>query len=57
MSTTDSADEKRASVEKDLSEKYHHAAVEVSASAVDTGAALVYGEHGELDPAEALRVR
>ncbi|KAJ7908135.1 MFS general substrate transporter [Mycena leptocephala] len=57
MSTTDSADEKRASVEKDLSEKHHHAAVEVSASAVDTGAALVYGEHGELDPAEALRVR
>ncbi|KAJ6626487.1 MFS general substrate transporter [Mycena sp. CBHHK59/15] len=39
-------------------EKHVHAhAVEVSASAVDTGATLVYGEHGVLDPVEALRVR
>ncbi|KAJ7871731.1 MFS general substrate transporter [Mycena leptocephala] len=51
MSTcTDSTDDK-----KDLNEK--RGAVKVSENEVDTGAALVYGEHGELDPAEALRVR
>jgi hypothetical protein len=51
MSTcTDSTDDK-----KDLNEK--RGAVKVSENEVDTGAALVYGEHGELDPAEALRVQ
>jgi ABC-type tungstate transport system permease subunit len=51
--STDSTEEKRVSLE----EKHDRAGVEVSATEVDTGAALVYGEHGELDPAEALRVR
>ncbi|KAF8212762.1 MFS general substrate transporter [Mycena galopus ATCC 62051] len=58
--STDSADEKRhTSMEKEISvdEKHHHDGVKVSATEVDTGAALVFGEHGELDPAEALRVR
>ncbi|KAF7363012.1 MFS general substrate transporter [Mycena venus] len=55
--STDSAEEKRVSIEKDSAGEKHHAGVEVSANEVDTGAALVYGEHGELDVAEALRVR
>ncbi|KAJ7851189.1 MFS general substrate transporter [Mycena leptocephala] len=49
--SNDWADEERVKLEKD-----RHA-VEVSAKDVDTGAALMYGEHEELDPAEALRVR
>ncbi|KAJ7257601.1 major facilitator superfamily domain-containing protein [Mycena rebaudengoi] len=56
---SDSSNEKQASIgtEKDVSEKQNHAAVEVSVKEVDTAAALVFGEHGELDPEEALRVR
>ncbi|KAJ6517704.1 major facilitator superfamily domain-containing protein [Mycena vulgaris] len=55
--SSEAGDEKRLSVEKGVSEKHQHAAVNLSATEVDTGAALVFGEHGELDPAEALRVR
>lgn len=56
MGTSTEADNNgRASVEKDVNEKHQH--VELSATEVDTGASLVYGEHGVLDPAEALRVR
>ncbi|KAK7013848.1 MFS general substrate transporter [Favolaschia claudopus] len=56
MSSADyDRDEKRKeSIEK---ETETDGAVHVSASEVDTGAALVYGEHGALDAAEALRVR
>ncbi|CAK5282685.1 unnamed protein product [Mycena citricolor] len=55
-------DDKRSSLEKGsgITEKgglHDLAGVEVSVSAVDTGAALVAGEHGTLDPDEALRVR
>ncbi|KAJ7307624.1 major facilitator superfamily domain-containing protein [Mycena albidolilacea] len=53
--SSDSGAEKPSSVEKNTSEK--HQTVEVSAREIDTGAALVYGEHGQLDTAEALRVR
>ncbi|KAJ6571153.1 hypothetical protein B0H19DRAFT_1064269 [Mycena capillaripes] len=54
-----SSDARSLEVEKDinLDEKKHRHRL-VSADEVDTGAAVVYGEqHGELDPAEALRVR
>ncbi|KAJ7508955.1 major facilitator superfamily domain-containing protein [Mycena galericulata] len=55
MGTSSESDEKRASIDKGGNEKHAH--TEVTVSEVDTGAALVYGEHGQLDPAEALRVR
>ncbi|KAJ6627716.1 MFS general substrate transporter [Mycena sp. CBHHK59/15] len=38
-------------------EKVHVTELEVSAQEADTGAELVYGEHGELDPQEAQRVK
>ncbi|KAJ7739470.1 MFS general substrate transporter [Mycena maculata] len=52
--STDSGEDKRASIEKGVHEKH---AMEVSVAEVDTGAALVYGDHGLLDPAKALHVR
>lgn len=55
--SSEAGDDKRVSGEKDINEKHHHAALEVSANEVDTGASLVYGEHGALDPSEALRIR
>ncbi|KAJ7710405.1 MFS general substrate transporter [Mycena rosella] len=59
---SDSGNEKQASIgaEKDVTQEgdnQNHAAVEVSVKEVDTAVALVFGEHGELDPEEALRVR
>ncbi|KAF7345820.1 MFS general substrate transporter [Mycena venus] len=56
MSVSDSADEKRH--KNGGGEKHIQAdVVEVSATNLDTGAELVWGQYGELDPAEALRVR
>ncbi|KAF7346810.1 MFS general substrate transporter [Mycena sanguinolenta] len=55
--STDSNEKRNASLEKDASVDEKHQGVKVSVNAVDTAAGLVYGEHGELDPAEALRVR
>jgi len=43
------------SIEQDSLEKHHPTAISVQL--VDTGAELVSGEHVELDPAEARRVR
>ncbi|KAJ7081269.1 MFS general substrate transporter [Mycena epipterygia] len=53
--SSEAGNNRRVSVEKDVNEKHQH--VEVSATEVDTGASLVYGEHGVLDEAEALRIR
>ncbi|KAJ7100458.1 MFS general substrate transporter [Mycena epipterygia] len=53
--SSEAGNDRRVSVEKDVNEKHQH--VELSATEVDTGASLVYGEHGVLDPAEALRIR
>lgn len=53
--SSEAGDHGRVSVEKNVNEKHQH--VEVSATEVDTGASLVYGEHGVLDPGEALRIR
>ncbi|KAJ6454140.1 major facilitator superfamily domain-containing protein [Mycena sanguinolenta] len=55
--STDSNEKRNTSLEKDASVDEKHHGVKVSVDAVDTAAGLVYGEHGELDPAEALRVR
>jgi len=44
-------------MEKHVDEKSEHAPMMVSADEIDTGAAVVYGEHGELDQVEGLRVR
>ncbi|KAJ7203332.1 MFS general substrate transporter [Mycena pura] len=60
MGTSD-LDEKRSSAESvrdnEKSEKHTSAhGIAVSVTEVDTGAALVAGDHGELDPAEAARV-
>ncbi|KAJ7472561.1 MFS general substrate transporter [Mycena latifolia] len=49
-----SSAEHPASVDKNADEK-HHKTFDVSAREIDTAAALVYGEHGTLDTAEALR--
>ncbi|KAJ7153334.1 MFS general substrate transporter [Mycena filopes] len=57
MDKSNDSDEKRSSVEKKNNLDEKHAGVEVSAYEVDTGAALVFGDHGELDPVEAQRVR
>ncbi|KAJ7153325.1 MFS general substrate transporter [Mycena filopes] len=57
MGGSNDSDEKRSSVEKENNVGEKHAGVEVSAYEVDTGAALVFGYHGDLDPAEAQRVR
>ncbi|KAJ7124188.1 MFS general substrate transporter [Mycena epipterygia] len=55
--SSEAVNNRRASAEKDVNEKHQHAAVEVSVTEVDTGASLVSGMHGVLDPAEALRIR
>ncbi|KAJ7141964.1 major facilitator superfamily domain-containing protein [Mycena crocata] len=56
--SSEAGDEKRVSIEKDSEkQQQQHHVVEVSVNQVDTGAALVYGEHGALDPAEGSRVR
>ncbi|KAJ7153330.1 MFS general substrate transporter [Mycena filopes] len=57
MGSLNDSDGKRSSVEKEKELGEKHAGVEVAAYEVDTGAALVFGEHGELDPVEAQRVR